>query len=434
MLNWQSQHPPLYYMVLSPVFKLTSSLALIDQIFWLRFLSYMFAWTALLITVLSGYRLSQAQSETIKAVSGPWLVIGTVCIPLLFPSWFPEMARIGNDSLCALWLSLLWLLLIRVHTVGKTFPVALMMGLLLGLGCLTKAFFVPLSAGLIFSLLLHDAMSANGSKKAALLRTFMVVVILAAVSAWWYWGNWIEGRSLLGSNEMNEISATGNLVDLIRHNFTIKSWLRGHAAMIATLGWSCTWSYIRPPYIYMLPLAALIIFIALSYLWALHFHKVHTLEWAPLWCILPVILGLSYHVLLMIALIGEGRGTGGYYLLFMVPAIGSATGLGLLSFWQKIFFRITAILLCMYAVCFAIVISWAQFMLYSGILSVSENNKFYRMPDTFPPYFGLPDAIANLSVLAYPKMAILCWLVGSLLVGVGLIIGVRIVGVSTVAD
>ncbi len=434
MLNWQTQHPPLYYILLAPVFKLTRGMALIDQIFWLRLFSYLFAWAALLITVFGGYRLSHALGDPKRLAFKPWLAIGTVCIPLLFPSWFPEMARIGNDSLCALWMALLWLLLIRVHTVGKTYPVALMMGLLLGLGCLTKAFFVPLSAGLIFSLLLHDAMSAAGSRKTAFLCTVMVVLVLIAVSGWWYWGNWLEGRSLLGSNEMNEIGASSGLIDLIRHHFTIKSWLRGHAAMIASLGWSCSWSFIRPPYGFMLPLAALVVFIALSYMGALRFHKVHTLEWVPLWCLLPVVLGLSYHVLLMIALTGEGRGTSGYYLLFMVPVMGTAVGLGFLTFWHKAFFRITATLLGVYAVCFAVVISWAQFMLYSGVLSASKDNKFYRMPDTFPPYFGIPDAIANLSILAYPQMGIICWLVGGLLVGVGLMIGARILGASTAAD
>ena len=433
MLNWQTQHPPLYYMLLAPVFKLTQGMALIDQIFWLRLLSYLFAWAALLITVIGGYRLSQAQGDKTRLASKPWLVIGTVCIPLLFPSWFPEMARIGNDSLCALWISLLWLLLIRVHTVGKTVPVALMMGLLLGLGCLTKAFFVPLSAGFIFFLLLHDTLSAGGSKRAALLQTFMVVLVMIAVSGWWYWGNWLEGRSLLGSNEMNVIGTSSGLLDLLRQHFAINSWLRGHAAMIVTLAWSCTWSFIRPAYIYMLPLAALVVFIALSYLWALRYHKIHSLEWAPVWCSLPVVLGLSYHVLLMIALTGEGRGTSGYYLLFMVPVIGTAVGLGLSSFWHKAFFRITAILLGMYAVCFAVVISWAQFMLFAGLFGASPDNRFYRIPATLPPYFGFPEAVANLSILAYPKLGIACWLVGGLLVATGLIWGGRTIVASTAA-
>ena len=423
MLNWQTQHPPLYYMLLAPVFKLTRGMALIDQIFWLRLLSYLFAWAALLITVLGGYRLSHAQGAKTRLASKPWLVVGTVCIPLLFPSWFPEMARIGNDSLCALWMSLLWLLLIRVHTAGKTFPVALMMGLLLGLGCLTKAFFVPLSAGFIFSLLLHDTLSAGGSKRAAFLQTFVVVLVMIAVSGWWYGGNWLEGRSLLGSNELNAIGTSSGLIDLLRHHFSILSWLRGHAAMIVSLGWSCSWSFVRPAYVYMVPLGALVVFVALSYAWALRFHKIHSLEWAPLWCLLPVVLGLSYHVLLMVALTGEGRGTSGYYLLFMVPAIGTAVGLGLSSFWHKALFRITAILLGMYAVCFAVVISWAQFMLFAGLFWASPDNRFYRIPAIFPPYLGFPKAVANLSILAYPKMGIICWLVGGLLVAAGLIGG-----------
>ena len=34
---------------------------------------------------------------------------------------------------------------------------------------------------------------------------------------------------------------------------------------------------------------------------------------------------------------------------------------------------------------------------FSGIIYKSGTNKFYQLPDHFPPYFGIPDALKNLS-------------------------------------
>ena len=425
MKNWQAQHPPLYYLVLTPLYKITRGSALIDQIFWLRLCSYLMAWSALAISVYGVIYLWPSHRPYHRLGGEHWMVIGTLCIPLFFPSWYPEMARIGNDSLCALLLSLLWLVFIGVHTYGKSVQKAILIGLLLGLGCLTKVFFVPLSAGVIFYLFMMDTRSSIPSKKIAFTHTLVTIAVLLAVSGWWFVGNLLEGHALLGSLELNNIRASGGLFESLRQNFSLKAWLRGHAAMVVTLGWSCTWSFIRPPYIFMLPLAFLVLFVAFSYLSALPRYKINSLAWSPLWCALPVVAGLSYHVLVRIALTGEGAGTSGYYLLLMVPIIGTAIGFGLGTFWHNRIFKAAVFILGLYAIVFAIVISWAQIMLFAGIIRASDNNQFYRLPQSFPPYFGIPDALANLSTLAYPVLGIIAWVIGGILVLAGLTMGWR---------
>ena len=428
--NWQAQHPPLYYALLSPIYKATRSFALTDQIFLLRFISYLFAWFALLITAYGEFYLYRSQFKFENISLKHLLPIGTVSIPIFFPAWFPEMARIGNDSLCALLLSVLWLLFIRVYFIGISFKISVLLGLFMGLGCLTKAFFVPLSAGIIFCLILQQFTKAGVSNKSAFLQVIVNVMIIFVISGWWYLGNWLEDGSLLGSHEMTILKNSGGILEGLSQHFSVKAWLRGHAAMVTTLGWSGTWSLARPPYFYLAPLAITVMFLTISYLSVLPRFKINTFAWLPFWFALPVILGFSYHVLVRIALTGEGRGTSGYYLLFMVPVIGSAISHGLGSFWQKKRFRIAVALSGLYTIGFSMVISWAQVLMFSGIIYKSGNNKFYQLPDHLPPYFGILDALTNLSALVYPKFGVFCWLAGGVLFISGLILGWRLIGKS----
>jgi len=68
----------------------------------LRAVSYLFAWGGLVIATFSIARASPGLSKA------PLLVVGSALWPVLFPMWFPEMARRGNDSLVLLLLALAW--------------------------------------------------------------------------------------------------------------------------------------------------------------------------------------------------------------------------------------------------------------------------------------------------------------------------------------
>jgi hypothetical protein len=426
--NWQAQHPPLYYALLSPIYIATRSFPFADQIFILRCISYLFACSALLITACAGFLFSNPKLNFDNTELKHLLSIGVLSIPIFFPTWFPAMARIGNDSLCALLLSVLWILCLRVFFINNSIKVSVLIGLFMGLGCLTKAFFLPLSAGIIFSLSLQQFTKKDLLNKITVLKILLIPMIMFITSGWWYLGNWLEGSALLGSDEMNILKESGGIIKGLKQYFSVKAWLRGHAAIIASLGWSSTWSWARPPYLYIAPLAIAVAFITISYLWVLRSHKITAFAWLPFWSALPVIMGFSYHVLIRIALTGEGRGTGGYYLLFMVPVIGSTIGLGLLNFWHKKKFRFFVALLGLYAVSFSIVITWAQILLFSGIIFKSGNNKFYQFPYHFPPYFGIPNALTNLSAIAYPKLGTFCLITGAVPFIIGLILLWRLIG------
>lgn len=419
--NWQSQHPPLYYLLLSPIYLATKHLSWGVQLFILRLTSYLFAWSALIVGVYICHLAIHSHSSITNKPLYYWIMLGFGIWPIIFPSWFPEMARMGNDSLCALIVALILVVSIRACRDGLSLTYSFALGVLLGLGCLTKSFFIPVTVGVVgFWGIRQWTIEGKQYLKTTLFYLSLMLLLIASISGWWYFMNWYQHEVVLGSDEMIHLKNAGGLLKNLLQNFSLKAWLRGHAAFITTFVWSGTWSLARPPYIYLAPMAFIAIFVATTYIIALRHFKITTAPWLPIWCSLPVLLGFSYHVLLRIALTGEGRGTSGYYLHFLVVPLIVALGIGFGTAWHKKGFRTTAFILFWYAVVFSVAISWAQFLLFSGIIFKSGSNKFYQFPESMPSLLGLSDAFGHLKIIAFPNIGIFAWLFGVILISIGL--------------
>ncbi|HEX7200566.1 MAG TPA: hypothetical protein VF213_13870, partial [Dongiaceae bacterium] len=117
--------------------------------------------------------------------------------PILFPEFFPEMARLGNDSLSLFFAGLAWYvtvgLLARPRVAG-----AVLLGIALGLGLLTKSFFLPVSAGLgLF--FLYAALRRREPRH---LRDLVIALVIAAViGGYWYLDNSRTYGSVFGMTE-----------------------------------------------------------------------------------------------------------------------------------------------------------------------------------------------------------------------------------------
>ena len=137
MQNWESQHPPLYYLLVAPLMKGTEGLTLPTQVLVLRIFSYLLAFLGLMI----GWR------ATALVFPRTDLTAGYLFYPFIFPMFFGEFARIGNDSLCLLLFAVIYSLTLR--NIGQSLDraTALATGVCFGLGLLTKAFFIPALAG-----------------------------------------------------------------------------------------------------------------------------------------------------------------------------------------------------------------------------------------------------------------------------------------------
>src|SRR5262249_12421141 len=142
--NWEAQHPPFYYVLLSPAYLVTAQLSWRGQLFTLPLISYLLACGALALRSLG---CLTPMPPLVHPTQPSWVGIGIAVWPLMIPSWLPEMARLGNDSLCALLAAGVWITMVRASASDLTYPRAIGLGSLLGLGCLTKALFVPVTAG-----------------------------------------------------------------------------------------------------------------------------------------------------------------------------------------------------------------------------------------------------------------------------------------------
>ena len=422
-LNWQAQHPPLYYLLMTPLLAQTRHSSWIDQVFVLRLVSYLIAWSALVIGVMS--LAPSAAQHRHRALSSDQMMLGVALWPVLFPSWFPTMARIGNDSLCALIMALVWALVLRAAAQGTSPRNSLALGLALGCGCLTKAFFVPVSAGVIGFWGIVLLRSENNSICEGLVKLALVLIPILTVSGWWYLANQSEHGVLLGADEMIRLKNQGGFFQGLREKFSLHAWLRGNLAFIATVNWCSSWSWARPPYIFLGPMVVLTVALLTAYLAALKRSPLHSPGWLPLWCGLPVLAGFSFHILVRIALSGKGIGTGGYYLNFQAVPFGAALGLGLCHFWSARAVRFVWIGLGLYALALAAVTSWAQVLLFAGIITTSDPQKYYQLPNPLPSFFGLPIAFERLKAIVWPGLGATTWAVGSFLVLAGLVNGAR---------
>jgi hypothetical protein len=129
-INWQAQHPPLYYLILAPIYLLTNKLSWINQLLILRLISYLFAWIALVIGAQTCLELLKSKYKSDQNSYLNWMIIGIAIWPVIFPSWFTDMARMGNDSLCALIIALIWMLLIK-HKDSQNYITYILVGSLL---------------------------------------------------------------------------------------------------------------------------------------------------------------------------------------------------------------------------------------------------------------------------------------------------------------
>jgi hypothetical protein len=232
-LNWQAQHPPLYYRLIAPLLRATSDLSWSAQLFILRLLSWTLAFAGFLVSVYSTARALHGSSEELRnahaRIALAW--------PFIFPGFFPEFARLGNDSLVLFLVSLVWLMLIQRLGGPRGLLWYLLLGLVLGIGGLTKVTFLPICAAVIGWLLWIDWQTSVHREQ---IRTWAGTLLLAstyfALTAKGYLDNLQQQGSMTGLLELSGTENTGLLAMLIalQHPFEV---IKGILGMAMTFVW-----------------------------------------------------------------------------------------------------------------------------------------------------------------------------------------------------
>lgn len=405
-LNWQGQHPPLFYLLMAPPYRMLAGQSLGVQLTVLRLVSTGLACLSVLIWYLTLKRLDDPASRRV------WLAGGGVA--LAFATLGFDLGRLGNDSLAAACLAAIAYALVGVSAGGRLKDHAV---LTLGCTCglLTKAFFVPVTVAAMGYVAWYQIRRQGW--RAAWLRLAMMLLVIGVGAGWWFALFAARYGSPLGSGETVLASQVSDQAWRLSPGAFMYELLRGAYGFVITFLWSGSWSWLRRPnwhYAALLPLVVLGLVGTVQSLRVRHGSSCRQLLAIALTVLLPVLAGFALHVLLRVRLTGMGAGTGGHYLFFAWPALGVL----LAGFWD--WFRGRGRWLGAIALVAATAVEWSGIWLclelYAGMLEKTATSPF-SIGGTLPTVGALQLVFERLDLLCFPRTA-LALLTASLVVRV----------------
>ena len=396
--NWEAQHPPLYYLLLAPFVSALDRLAFVTQFFLLRLISFLLAMAGVAFGLLA-FRQPNLPPEDDPAT------IGFVLYPVILPMFFPEFTRIGNDSLCLFFVGLMTYLLSLWLKDERNTKISLAIGIVLGMGLLTKAFFLPIGAGLVTFLLIRLWLDKQGVAMRSLQGWNLLQIIWPAllIGGGWYAYNLMEYGTLTGSDSAIHLVHRGGLIPGLREKFSLYGLVRGIAGPLVSYSWAGTWSLTLMPPLLHLPLLFLAAWVVGAFLLQLKRRSLTDPVWLPVWVFVFFGCSLFWHVVIRLALTGHGE-TAGWYLHILTPWTALTLGIGAISLLQHRRARLVLIGFLCYAVLFQMIALWAQLSLFTGCATKGDD-KYYAFSGHA---FCLDQAsllMDRLAVLGYPHLA-----------------------------
>jgi hypothetical protein len=417
--NTEAQQPPFYYLLLAPAYYVSKSWSFAGQLALMRGVSYLIAWAGLCVAAIFALR------ETPSASSARIAVVALALWPFLFPMWFASMARLGNDSLVVLIAACTWPIARRLIVgQGRSYQYA-MLGVLLGLGLLTKATFLPFVAvvmGVLALRIIRDHGSGDPLWPRAL-RLLASVAITAAISGWWYLNKLVETGSAIGSHDVAFMHSQGGLIQGLLTNASVFvvakiPWIIGISFL-----WGGTWSFVLPPLITILPLAACAMVIAIGYLVFVRRRRLQIADYVPLFTWAAMLAALGYHSLVLVS--NGLTGAGGYYLHSFAPVLAPAVGFGIVGAMSARLTRpVLSMLLC-YPLLFLPIAMAMQAMFFSGCGIAKPTSAYYPLSSMISCAGDWHAIFNNLSVFDYPRAAAAFFICGWGLSVIGIVVALQ---------
>lgn len=405
--NHQYQHPPLYYLLLAPL--TIKSIPFIYQFYMIRVVSLVMAIAGVFFGLLALRNIFKSNGNKKELASS---LFGFMIYPIIFPMFFLEFARIGNDSLCLLILGLIFYICTVKSVALYSRNKSILIGCLLGLGLLTKALFIPITGAILFFITIQNFTNGiNFNVIFKLLKKLSLIIFpVTIIGGSWYLFKIITYGDLGLGSEVIELGSNGGVFLGLIRNFSLVGFIRGLLVPIVSFTWAGSWSLVRMSEYLELPL--LFFGFGLLYFHFQHLRKesIENYHWLGFLMFLFVYIGLAVHVLISLSLTGLGQ-SGGWYLHILMPWIASAIGLASFRFIQSQFKRLIFFGLLTYSFVFQLMAILSHLALFSGFAS-KDLNKHFLFPEKT---FGLSDyftMLNNLSVLTFPYIGILFMTLG----------------------
>jgi len=185
---YEALQPPLYYWLMTPVARLLDGRGLAVQVMAIRWLSVLLASLAIPLV----YLMVRAVFADIQ------VALGCAAVAALMPEWALDVARVVNDGLSVVFFSLVLWIGLKLVEKGPRVRWAAGLGVVLGLGLLTKAWFLTaVPAVVLLFIWLGRGRRVAGAVRAGALA----LAIAAAISGWWYLRNLRVTGTISGLSE-----------------------------------------------------------------------------------------------------------------------------------------------------------------------------------------------------------------------------------------
>jgi hypothetical protein len=419
--NWQAQHPPLYYFVMAPAYLASSGWSLAAQLFFLRSFSYLIAWAGLCLAVFAMLRKSM-QDEPLAAP----LSFGIALWPALFPMWFPEMARLGNDSLITVFAACTFLLVHRLASRNTLRDHALL-GATLGLALLTKATYLPVAAA-VFALLGLLAWFERRTPEELVRRLKgigLCAITAVLIGGWWYVAKFVETGSFIGSNDDIVLKSVGGIVAGFQKNVDLLSVIRTPWGIVGSFLWAGTWSFILPPRITVLPIVIIGLMLVFGAWRYLKDRAMRPIDWLPILVLAFFVAALSQHSLVLLAI--SGNAAPAWYLHSLAPILALLVGYGIAGSADAAWSRRLMAVLIVYPPVFLLGATLLNLLFYTGCAPLIPGRRYFTWDSGVACLADYPRMLDNLDVLALPRIGIVLFVAGWTAMVTGTVMAARCV-------
>jgi hypothetical protein len=309
--NYEALHPPLFYFIAGGVYALSSGWDLPTRLFFLRLFCLLLGST----TIILSFSITRyVWSDRRHLVVVPLLLV-------ILPLFYSTVAPISNDSLGVPLFSALVLLVLRYFNGPARTPDAVAVGITLGLGLLTKAYFLTALPAITVIFLIACLRSRRDT--ARLVSHFVVIALVSfAIAGWWY----LRNHALYGNwSGMLEITRTANLSSIDRLGAVTRvPWAVSVLEILKEHIWTGNTSahgLSRAVYRvgYLLIVMSIIGFV--KALWVRRRVKAAVPDNNLITLLIFYsffVLGVLYHTLVNFILVGVASGTGGWYMYAVI--------------------------------------------------------------------------------------------------------------------